>query len=1282
MLKNLSFLLFVLLSYSAYAQTDPNNDPNWDWRASTTFTVYPQALGYVVNTTSPFYQGGISEAVFDNKPEDGWVLVKRDFGMSGRNAPVPYFALYNKYEGILRVFPYVVMNGAYTKGFINIYWGTDIRTAALTFLNNTAWGVHTIDSTKNNASAAYTPVINANWAFADFPLAYEYNVSSFTNPSFHFEIWGSTISNVSLTIQGDILQHFGSNQAANLPNPGFFQTGGTFDLAQKHVQGTQSTWTGWKTVIDNIGKQIDSNSTSSSLINLKNAIKSLSNSWTVSNLGAIGAAVGLLDFFITGGRLTNKEQPAPMNFKANFTATGTINTDVRVSGGITLPLPGSNITNNTTPTNLLYNDPLGILNLRETPIVEHRKYDQPVGTNITRETHSFRIKNDLIIDLNPSSDLELTDIKAALIYVPKTKPMAQEFLGYADQGYSNIDSTPIELESATDSVFEFRTPYVNAYTVKYQKITIPLESLSYGFNVQGGEWIPFYMPINTVLGKLYLKIHATLKVKNSTSDRQPVVFVAKYNVMNQEGDGLNAYWPVPPQPAIINVTENYEYDGTYQEPPQYGFVGEQKQIAVQDQIIKNNKMYCFYEWNDGNTSSTRYVNPTVNTNLTAYYKAHLYSTTPTATAPNNQRKIVQSSNGYWAMVYVSMDQVWLSRSTDGVNWEKEIWISDYVNGDINVCPSIDIYNDQAYIVWQSIYWVGISGWNTAYINVRRYDLSNNTLGSTITVASFEPPTESFISSPVIAYSGGKSNSIALAWREPDAIKIIYGIGMLGNDNLTWGNTFVVPGSNSNSYNPSIAYASGNDHALCWEQYNSEYKKINYITAIPDYKSDWTFSNSAVISPYYWENNTSPQITVVDRYKPTIVWTSRNNIVEGRSSVHIRQRSGLGANDTWGNITTFSPSSSEYTYPVVGNYSQSNKMEILWNIGNYIYKASYNGSAWSSPTIISTSGGSGVNINRNSAWNTYQTKALWKKPDNTIVFQNIGGTAPPAKVTAGEENEITTLLYRLNRHAIIELPKDIDSTAKGSVCFEIAGISTLYNNSEKKINYSLDENNLLASEPFRVAAENIQLKFSGAIYGAGLDLKNDFISSITEPLAKVMLKDKKSNETLKDIWVNDPSMLNQIKNGTFGEFRDIFLDLNNYLGKTVYVQVEMIGESKNIKPLIVDDYLILKDSTSIAENLAKKNYTDYALPTEYTLMQNFPNPFNPNTTITFFLPEAQYTTLKIYNVLGKEVKTVVNENLKEGYHSVDINMSNEPSGVYLYSLSAGNFRETKKLLLLK
>ncbi len=265
---------------------------------------------------------------------------------------------------------------------------------------------------------------------------------------------------------------------------------------------------------------------------------------------------------------------------------------------------------------------------------------------------------------------------------------------------------------------------------------------------------------------------------------------------------------------------------------------------------------------------------------------------------------------------------------------------------------------------------------------------------------------------------------------------------------------------------------------------------------------------------------------------------------------------------------------------------------------------------------------------------------------------------------------------------MDISKDIDSTSQGSVCFEIAGISTSLNNTETKINYSTNENNLLASEPFKVTVPNMQLNFAGAIYGNGLESTSKLVSSLTEPLANIVLKDSETDKVLQNVWTNSASMLNQVQNKTFGEFRNQTVNLNKYLGKTVYVEVDMLGKAKKIKPLIVNDYLILSDSTLIAKSIANNNAASYTLPTDYTLMQNYPNPFNPNTNISFYIPRNQFVTLKIYNTLGKEVMTAVNENMEKGYHSVNINLSNVPSGVYFYSLTAGDFRAAKKLLLLK
>jgi hypothetical protein len=95
----------------------------------------------------------------------------------------------------------------------------------------------------------------------------------------------------------------------------------------------------------------------------------------------------------------------------------------------------------------------------------------------------------------------------------------------------------------------------------------------------------------------------------------------------------------------------------------------------------------------------------------------------------------------------------------------------------------------------------------------------------------------------------------------------------------------------------------------------------------------------------------------------------------------------------------------------------------------------------------------------------------------------------------------------------------------------------------------------------------------------------------------------------------------------------------------------------------------------------------ALPDNFTLDQNFPNPFNPTTQIRFGIPEAGNVTLKIYNSVGQLVKTLVDGNMSEGYHqatwdATDNTGSKLSSGVYIYRITAGTFAQVNKMLLLK
>ena len=91
---------------------------------------------------------------------------------------------------------------------------------------------------------------------------------------------------------------------------------------------------------------------------------------------------------------------------------------------------------------------------------------------------------------------------------------------------------------------------------------------------------------------------------------------------------------------------------------------------------------------------------------------------------------------------------------------------------------------------------------------------------------------------------------------------------------------------------------------------------------------------------------------------------------------------------------------------------------------------------------------------------------------------------------------------------------------------------------------------------------------------------------------------------------------------------------------------------------------------------------YVLPTETKLLSNYPNPFNPSTTIKYQLKEPGFVTLKVYDILGKEVAALVNENKGAGYYSVHFDASKLSSGLYIYRLRVNNFVESKKMLLTK
>ena len=107
-----------------------------------------------------------------------------------------------------------------------------------------------------------------------------------------------------------------------------------------------------------------------------------------------------------------------------------------------------------------------------------------------------------------------------------------------------------------------------------------------------------------------------------------------------------------------------------------------------------------------------------------------------------------------------------------------------------------------------------------------------------------------------------------------------------------------------------------------------------------------------------------------------------------------------------------------------------------------------------------------------------------------------------------------------------------------------------------------------------------------------------------------------------------------------------------------------------------------DNFTFRSNITSVNNDYNKIPKEYKLSQNFPNPFNPSTRIYYSLPKSNMVTIKIFDILGKEVKTLVNEYQNAGNYYVEFNADGIASGIYFYRLQSGDYVSIKKMILLK
>lgn len=214
-----------------------------------------------------------------------------------------------------------------------------------------------------------------------------------------------------------------------------------------------------------------------------------------------------------------------------------------------------------------------------------------------------------------------------------------------------------------------------------------------------------------------------------------------------------------------------------------------------------------------------------------------------------------------------------------------------------------------------------------------------------------------------------------------------------------------------------------------------------------------------------------------------------------------------------------------------------------------------------------------------------------------------------------------------------------------------------------------------TEDFQAIAENV----------SGLDLNYFFqqwIYGVNYPTYSVVWSKNSLGGNLYDLALK----ITQSSNSNPSFFTmPIQIKVNSSTGDTIITvfnnaQVQNFNLTVANEPISITvdpNNWILKTINSVVVGIE-----DEMQPQTFSLEQNYPNPFNPVTKIKFTLASNEYTTLKVYDIIGKEITTLVNNQMEKGHYEINFDASNLPSGVYFYTLNAGGYKETRKMILMR
>lgn len=681
------------------------------------------------------------------------------------------------------------------------------------------------------------------------------------------------------------------------------------------------------------------------------------------------------------------------------------------------------------------------------------------------------------------------------------------------------------------------------------------------------------------------------------------------------------------------------------------------------------------EFQDSMSLQTPVVFKNPNAIVNANLKGTQLSNTSTTYNNTSQNKFLKTSDGYLHNVYESLGDVYYEKSSDGgttwviMNDGKPINpFPDYGEAKSPSIACSNDGNDLIYVTYQST--LSNSGISSPVVMLTQfangnlhwhqevYDLSGYSFSD-----DYQQVVAAMNNVVMVVFNPPSPSTLGLIARE---YLIAY------NGNITTINSRTLPNVDASSCYPSIVAASGQYHLA----YQQAAFSIRYLR--------WSVNSNPLISSYFsipstgsgYSLNTNPTISLAN-LNPLISW--KGGQYTGLREAVLRRGTLSGSNMIWGDYLKVGSnvnyihnnSASSTTEKTVMSWSQD-VSTTKWVRRTYPING---GTQYSSPANLSHTG---INsqVSNGSDYNNMKANIFRSSASLYYFTQSTTDFSAAQEEGGGGLNKITVddTLVTFGRSGVA----DINGV---EFIFEIGDILVgdsiiqFIDKPDTIVYTSSNELNEYTRTKSFVLTPSTNFYFTNIYYTVLKSSPDTALSNADAVNFKAELVNANTNQVIGAFDNITYSKNNLQKYASI----DYEVDCSGIISGEYYLRL-VTSVNTEAEYALAN---IISDNTTLAKkNFNKVNFTGSEIPITYELSNNYPNPFNPSTTIRYQIPQDGIVTLKIYDILGSEVATLVNEEKLAGKYEVIFNASNLASGVYIYKLQAGDFVSSKKMILLK